>query len=122
MVEIAHGCFPFALDGEDTLHAPEQQTTTAAHSGEPLRSAPQKRQAQPLSILELLQHIVYEPPPQLNPEMHFPPSMVHLVNLCLSKDPTVRPTPMELRNHEFVRQSEANPIDLAAWVQRLGYS
>lgn len=121
MIEIAHGCFPFALDCEDTLHAPGQSTTTAANAGGATRGAPQQRQAPPMSILELLQHIVYEPPPQLNPDMQFPPLMVQFVNLCLSKDPTMRPTPMSLRGHDYVRQSEAKPIDLAAWVQRLGY-
>ncbi|WFC96308.1 mitogen-activated protein kinase kinase [Malassezia brasiliensis] len=122
MIELAHGCFPFALDGEeDTLHAPGQSTTTAASAGKSAQEVRAPRQAQPMSILELLQHIVYEPPPRLNPEMHFPPLMVDFVNLCLSKDPAVRPTPMALRQHAYVRQSDALPVDLAAWVHRLGY-
>ncbi|WFD01146.1 mitogen-activated protein kinase kinase [Malassezia yamatoensis] len=123
MVELAHGCFPFALETDDTLHAPERDTDiTTKPENTSSRDAMTARQAPPMSILELLQHIVYEPPPSLNPAMHFPPLMIAFVNLCLTKDPTLRPTPMALRDYDYVRQSEADPLNLADWVSALGYS
>lgn len=108
IIELAHGSFPFAIDMEDDPDA----TTRAAPSAQDVRS---------LSILELLQHIVYEPPPQLNPEGGFPASMVDFVGLCLRKDPVTRPTPMELRMHPFIIESERSHVNLVAWLWKLGY-
>ncbi|WFD24864.1 mitogen-activated protein kinase kinase [Malassezia equina] len=109
VIELAHGCFPFALDYQD-----DPDATT--------RATPQVKEVRSLSILELLQHIVFEPPPQLNDDARFPPSMMDFVQQCLCKDPQRRPTPMELRQHAFVQQSIQNPVDLQAWVRGLGYA
>lgn len=49
-----------------------------------------------MSILELLQHIVNEPAPQLVPEYKFPKESHDFIDLCLRKDPDERPTPKEL--------------------------
>lgn len=121
MVELAHGRFPFADDAESeeapTARYGGVNTVTTADPGGRRRAAVQEEQ--PMSILELLQHIVFEPPPRLNPHWNFPESMVHFVNACLSKDPTQRPTPMDLRHHPFVRQAHAYPLDLVGWVRGL---
>ncbi|WFD32773.1 mitogen-activated protein kinase kinase [Malassezia sp. CBS 17886] len=112
MIELAHGCFPFALEAD------EDSPRAGAHN----RAAPAVRPVmQPMSILELLQHIVFEPPPQLHPDGGFPPAMVDFVNQCLKKDPVARPTPMDLVNHTYVRESKAKQVDLVAWVRSLGY-
>jgi mitogen-activated protein kinase kinase len=49
-----------------------------------------------MSILELLQHIVNEPAPRLQPESKYPPLAVEFVNQCVLKDPEARPTPKDL--------------------------
>jgi mitogen-activated protein kinase kinase len=49
-----------------------------------------------MSILELLQHIVNEPAPRLQPEGKFPAPAVEFVDACLLKDPEARPTPKDL--------------------------
>ena len=75
-----------------------------------------------LSILELLQHIVHEPPPKLNPDADFPPDMINFVTVCLCKDPVKRPTPMELRNHPFVLQGQRSDVNMVEWVMSLSSS
>ncbi|WFD08581.1 mitogen-activated protein kinase kinase [Malassezia vespertilionis] len=110
MVELAHGCFPFATDTDEAA----VQSSDAADSYK-------CQKGQPMSILELLQHIVYEQPPQLSVDMHFPEAMADFVNQCLCKDPTLRPTPMQLMNHDYVRQSKRSFVDMAGWLKRLGY-
>lgn len=49
-----------------------------------------------MSILELLQHIVNEPAPRLQPEGKFPTIAEEFVDACLLKDPEARPTPKDL--------------------------
>ena len=110
MVEIAHGRFPFADDEEVAF---DENTVTAAA----LNGRNEQREAAPLSILELLQHIVYEPPPRLH--RSFPARMHAFVNACLCKDVALRPTPMELMNHEYVRGSCNEQFSVAEWVENL---
>ena len=107
IIEIAHGCFPFAIEMDDD---PDATTRAGERRFEDVRS---------LSIFELLQHIVHEPPPKLNPEAHFPPSMVDFVKACLLKDPVRRPTPMELRTYPFMVMASVSNVSLVDWVQRL---
>lgn len=94
VIEIAHGCFPFAIDCDED---PDATTCAAPRGVQDVRS---------LSILELLQHIVHEPPPKLNRDGNFPESMINFVNVCLCKDPMKRPTPMDLRSHPFLVESQ----------------
>ncbi|ETS62752.1 protein kinase fuz7 [Moesziomyces aphidis] len=68
-----------------------------------------------MSILDLLQHIVNEPPPKL-PEGRFPKLMEEFVQLCLVKDPARRPTPKDLTKHAYVMEADAAKVDLQAWV------
>ena len=110
VIEIAHGCFPFAIETEDD---PDATTHAAPRGVQDVRS---------LSILELLQHIVHEPPPKLNPDADFPPDMINFVTVCLCKDPVKRPTPMDLRNHPFVLQGQRSDVNMVEWVMSLSSS
>ena len=110
VIEIAHGCFPFAIETEDD---PDATTHAAPRGVQDVRS---------LSILELLQHIVHEPPPKLNPDANFPPDMINFVTVCLCKDPVKRPTPMDLRNHPFVLQGQRSDVNMVEWVMSLSSS
>jgi mitogen-activated protein kinase kinase len=47
-------------------------------------------------ILDLLQQIVHEPSPRLPKVNAFPTVLREMIDKCLMKDPTDRPTPMEL--------------------------
>ena len=50
-----------------------------------------------MSILDLLQHIVNEPAPQLSSRFRqFPREAVGFVEGCLNKDPQARKSPQEL--------------------------
>lgn len=105
-------------DLEGTL-SPHHDSDTTVHPGRPLSMQPmaQSRRrsevidprarrnsrgvsleggAMMMSILELLQHIVNEPAPQLVPEYKFPKESHDFIDLCLRKDPDERPTPKEL--------------------------
>lgn len=106
-----------------------------------------------MSMLELLQRIVNEPPPRLpiassdltssadqtnsntsrsrrsrRRPRGFPPDLVRFVDLCVTKDPSLRPTPKELASGvgtvgEYVKRCEekrqSGETDLKAWVDTL---
>ncbi|CAJ0746671.1 19980_t:CDS:2 [Entrophospora sp. SA101] len=57
-----------------------------------------------LTVLELLQHIVNEPAPRL-PQGQFPEDIDDLVQKCLIKDVNVRPAPIDLLKHPYVKAS-----------------
>lgn len=69
----------------------------------------------PMAIFELLDYIVNEPPPQL-PVGFFGPSFVDFVERCLKKNPEDRADLKTLMNHEWIRKSEAENVDIAGWV------
>jgi mitogen-activated protein kinase kinase len=48
------------------------------------------------SLLDLLQDILFKPPPTLPDDDAFPTCLHELVTKCLMKDPDSRPSPMEL--------------------------
>ncbi|KAI9322649.1 kinase-like domain-containing protein [Dichotomocladium elegans] len=69
----------------------------------------------PLSIFELLQHIVNEPVPS------FPPNKVPLVlsdfvDKCLVKDVQLRATPSDLMKHEYLVSAKTDRVDLVKWA------
>ncbi|KAL1924978.1 uncharacterized protein VTP21DRAFT_4632 [Calcarisporiella thermophila] len=92
----------------------------------------------PLSIFELLQHIVHEPVPTLPPGK-FPPDFENFVEkryteiflfaihlsinpiytYSLIKEVKDRPTPKELRTHPFLVVASAEKVDLEKWAQNL---
>lgn len=83
LMELAIGKFPFHAGTHDP---------SASDDDEP--SGPQ-------GILDLLQQIVGEPSPKLPKSDAFPSILEDVIDKCLKKDPSERPTPQEL----FVRHS-----------------
>ncbi|KAG8177191.1 hypothetical protein JTE90_027693 [Oedothorax gibbosus] len=68
-----------------------------------------------MSIFELLDYIVNEPPPTL-PNGVFSQEFKDLVDRCLKKNPSERANLKTLINHPFVKNSEIERIDFAGWV------
>lgn len=68
-----------------------------------------------LSIFELLDYIVNEPPPTV-PQGVFSNEFKDLVDRCLKKNPAERADLKTLINHPFVKNSESEQIDFAGWV------
>ncbi|GFX28450.1 hypothetical protein TNCV_1152591 [Trichonephila clavipes] len=68
-----------------------------------------------LSIFELLDYIVNEPPPTL-PSGLFSADFQNLVDKCLKKNPTERADLKTLINHPFVKNAETENVDFAGWV------
>ncbi|GBN41047.1 Dual specificity mitogen-activated protein kinase kinase 1 [Araneus ventricosus] len=68
-----------------------------------------------LSIFELLDYIVNEPPPTL-PNGVFSKEFKDLVDRCLKKNPAERADLKTLINHPFVKNAETEEIDFAGWV------
>jgi len=75
LLELAIGRFPFDADGN---------------------TAGTRASAGPMGILDLLQKIVNEPPPKLPKNKAFPLSLEKMIECCLIKDPSDRPSPQEL--------------------------
>ncbi|KAN0063346.1 MAP kinase kinase (MEK) [Thecaphora frezii] len=139
VIELALGRFPFAdgdgdSDDEDDLPADLAGTLSPTRPNPHLASRPdakdkaKRRKSRAgvslegssvqMSILDLLQHIVNEPPPKL-PEGKFPKEMEDFINLCLVKDPAKRPTPKDLTQHKYVMDAEAAKVDLLGWVKAM---
>lgn len=136
VIELALGRFPFAEDASDDEEAEYVNEDLAGTLSplKPLPKAPLKQDKQSrrksrlgvslegsgaqMSILDLLQHIVNEPPPKL-PEGRFTQGMEDFVNLCLVKEPAQRPTPKDLTKHKYVIEADAADVDLLGWVNSM---
>ncbi|GBM70052.1 Dual specificity mitogen-activated protein kinase kinase 1 [Araneus ventricosus] len=68
-----------------------------------------------MSIFELLDYIVNEPPPSV-PASVFSPEFKDLVDRCLKKNPAERADLKFLTTHAFVKRSEMEDVDFAGWV------
>ncbi|RWS26854.1 Dual specificity mitogen-activated protein kinase kinase 1-like protein [Leptotrombidium deliense] len=68
-----------------------------------------------LSIFELLDYIVNEPPPTI-PVGVFSAEFKDLVDRCLKKNPAERADLKTLTNHPFVKKSEVEEVDFARWI------
>ncbi|XP_076356667.1 dual specificity mitogen-activated protein kinase kinase 1-like [Tachypleus tridentatus] len=71
----------------------------------------------PMSIFELLDYIVNEPPPTV-PAGVFSAKFKDFVDRCLKKIPEERTDLKTLMNHPFIKQSEAESVDFAGWICR----
>lgn len=139
VIELALGRFPFSENDDDDDDDLDDDEYDLAGTLSPTKPAPKlsmaskekqkRRKSKPagvslegsshqMSILDLLQHIVNEPPPKL-PEGKFPKQMEDFVNLCLVKDPAKRPTPKDLTKHPYVIAADAAKVDLQAWVDKM---
>jgi mitogen-activated protein kinase kinase len=108
LMELAIGKFPFSTDADEP--------------------------GGPQGILDLLQQIVLEDPPKLPKSDAFPLILEQIVDKCLTKDPSLRPTPEQLyvscldffsrrsTNYSlqemdpFIQAAKRTPVDLAAWA------
>ena len=146
IIELALGRFPFAENEEDDDDDDDDSDVDDDYLNDdlagtlsPTKPAPKlpvskqdkqkRRKSKPagvsleggshqMSILDLLQHIVNEPPPKL-PEGKFPKLMEEFVSLCLLKDPAKRPTPKDLTKLPYVIEAEAARVDLQAWANSM---
>ncbi|KAG9085915.1 MAP kinase kinase (MEK) [Ceratobasidium sp. 370] len=126
LIELALGRFPFAESSSDDSDLSDlaELDDTALTSG-PTTTKKDKRKSKgvslqgggmTMSILELLQHIVNEPAPRLQPEGKFPAFAEEFVDACLLKDPEARPTPKDLLKHAWIAESRTNSVDLEVWA------
>merc|ERR1719244_2169949 len=69
----------------------------------------------PMAIFELLEYIVNQPAPNL-PDNIFSAEFRDFILTCLQKDPSQRGDLKALVNHDFIKRSEQEDIDLADWV------
>lgn len=151
IIEIALGRFPFAEDDDEEEEEEDLRGTLSPTrpngGGGGGATTPRRKDGVSLdggghgstqmSMLELLQRIVNEPPPRLpaapasttttstsgTTTKGFPPAMVDFVDLCVTKDPHKRPTPKELTKNAYieqqVQQSGSEHVDLKKWVDSL---
>ncbi|CAO3704041.1 unnamed protein product [Rhizopus stolonifer] len=70
----------------------------------------------PLSIFELLQHIVNEPVPEFPSSNTYPPDLTDFVSKCLIKDVKSRATPNDLMNHDYLISAATEKVDLIRWA------
>jgi serine/threonine protein kinase len=68
-----------------------------------------------LSIFELLDYIVNEPPPTV-PVGVFSPEFKNIVDRCLQKNPAERASLNTLLSHSFIKKSETEAVDFARWL------
>ncbi|KIY53729.1 kinase [Fistulina hepatica ATCC 64428] len=133
LIELAHGCFPFsdadadseATKGDAGVGASHLRRTSRADRP---RSTIDRRKSKGvslhgggamLSILELMQVIVQEPPPELDPRRHFPPEAHVFVDACLEKDVETRRPPKELLEFGWIKMVREHPVDMRKWASGL---
>ena len=98
LVELALGRSPFAdlaSDNPDLLLKTAEEVTSEREERKG-RGASLQGGGMTMSIFELLQNIVNDPPPRLTPEGRFPQEAEHFVECCLYKDPEMRKSPKDL--------------------------
>ena len=74
------------------------------------------------SVFEQLTQVVHGDPPQLGQHSNgnmFTIEFINFVNLCLMKDETVRPKYTKLLEQPFIRRSESEQVDTAAYVNSI---
>lgn len=145
IIELALGRFPFADDDdEDDVDEEEEEelrgtlnariassASPNGHGRRPSRSKNHNAGASQMSMLELLQRIVNEPPPRLYSSSSAsapggilcPEDLCKFVDECLTKDPKKRPTPKELTKHPYIIKCETGAggaaINVKKWVDSL---
>lgn len=108
LVEMAIGMYPIPPPDAKTLaqiFGPKSDDDSPAHNNCP----------RPMAIFELLDYIVNEPPPKL-PSGIFTNEFKDFVDYCLKKNPDERADLKTLMNHDWIRKSEAENVDIAGWV------
>eukprot|EP01134_Creolimax_fragrantissima_P007646 CFRG7646T1 len=80
----------------------------------PIPPVPEGEQPPAVSIFELLEYVVKDPPPTL-PE-HFSENFQDFIHWCLIKDAAKRPTDRDLLNHPWIVASHSIDVNVAEWV------
>ncbi|KAF8815254.1 Pkinase-domain-containing protein [Phlegmacium glaucopus] len=138
LIELAYGRFPFIdslLDDDDNLSdleidyagtlesknkTPTHRDSFAFRKKEKRRLSGQKNgvglegEGMSMSIIELMQQIVREPPPRLGAE--FDEEAQEFVDACLAKDPDERHTPRTLLEYRWMDDARDSNFDVAAWA------
>ncbi|KAJ3967208.1 kinase-like domain-containing protein [Lentinula raphanica] len=147
LIELAHGCFPFADSEVEEEETPidSGQTRLQLSSLTPISSLPSSLPSAQrhshrksrgvslhggvgtLSILELMHHIVREPPPTLiTPSvphsLEFSDEAAEFVANCLKKDPGERTNPRDLLGMSWMGVGEdgrGDEMSMKAWAATL---
>lgn len=107
LVELATGCFPYALSPERRQEMRRiKEERKEEEEGE--TSDPMGRQT--LSVVELWESICSDPPPSLAAE-HFSPTFRDFVAACLRKEHGNRPDLSTLLRHQFVQPAQGGEED-----------
>jgi len=139
LIELAYGRFPFvdSLPSDDNLSDLEEdyastfenKNRTPTHRDSFLFNKKEKKrrisvqktkgvdlqgEGMSMSIIELMQQIVREPPPRLGSE--FEEEAQEFVDACLAKDPDERHTPRTLLEYRWMDDARDSNFDLAAWT------
>ncbi|KAJ4475672.1 kinase-like domain-containing protein [Lentinula aciculospora] len=129
LIELAHGCFPFSDTEVD--ESPSDSAAPSATLSLTRRSQRKSKGVSvhggvgTLSILELMHHIVREPPPVLiTPSIphskDFAGEAAQFVDYCLRKDPNERPSPRELLGMSWMDdEGRDEEMDLRKWAVTL---
>eukprot|EP00455_Lapot_gusevi_P015661 TRINITY_DN17953_c0_g1_i8.p1 TRINITY_DN17953_c0_g1~~TRINITY_DN17953_c0_g1_i8.p1 ORF type:complete len:116 (-),score=21.40 TRINITY_DN17953_c0_g1_i8:330-677(-) len=64
---------------------------------------------------EMVQNIVNEPVPVLDPQQ-FSPNFCSFIQCCLQKDPSQRSSAQELLRHPFIEENPFSEEDVARWL------
>ncbi|KAJ3855009.1 kinase-like domain-containing protein [Lentinula lateritia] len=141
LIELAHGCFPFADTEVDDIYLPQppfsptefaspsiaassttlSPTTHARRSRRKSKGVSVHGGVGTLSILELMHHIVRELPPALiTPSIphskDFAGEAAQFVDYCLRKNPSERMSPKELLAMSWMDdEGREDEIDLRTW-------
>lgn len=106
LVELATGCFPYALPLERRQEMGKIEEE-GDMDGDGVRDAMGR---QTLSVVELWESICSDPPPSLSAE-HFSPALRDFVAACLRKEHGTRPDLGTLLRHAFVRPAQGGGED-----------
>ncbi|KAK5639201.1 hypothetical protein RI129_011693 [Pyrocoelia pectoralis] len=109
LVEMAIGMYPIPPPDTKTI-----STIFGLHDGD---SPSHSNGPRAMAIFELLDYIVNEPPPKL-PSGFFTSEFKDFVDHCLKKHPDERADLKTLMNHEWIRKSDSENVDIAGWVCR----
>lgn len=71
-----------------------------------------------LSVFDLLQIIVREPSPTL-PTGAFPADFEAFLSRCLIKEPSLRPTPLELLEDPYCVRVSSENVDVKSWTSKI---
>ena len=135
LIELALGKFPFS-DSPDSDTEYDPDPTLPISSQRPIVKKEKSGKGVSLgggghtmSILDLLQHIVNEPPPRLvSTKREFPAEAAQFVEGCLQKDPGGRKSPQELlvsrstyvraddQASEWITGSKVTREDMRVWL------